>query len=333
MKILLVDVQYEYGMKHRGINQIGEMGFHQVFRRLGHTVECFYYDDFLNDKKNLQDELLKFATGLNPDLIYFQLAEDQFEFSTLDTLRAKYRTINWFGDDQWRFDTFTKVYAPHFTYNVTTDPFAVPKYNEIGIKNVFLSQWASIDYEFPMDESYVDYKYDVSFIGGSNSVRRWFVKELEKRDIKVAAFGFGWPNGTVKLNEMAKIFRTSKINLNLSNSNCYDIRYLVNNIKNPIVALRSPKNASQIKARNFEIPYFGGFQLTNYVPTIENYLRIGEEIICYSDVDEAALQIKHFLKDDAKRETIRKQGMERARKEHTFFQRHKTIFEKIKSLS
>ena len=53
MKILYVDLQYEYGMKHRGPNEIGEKGFHQVFKKLGHEVECFYYDDYLNKTKEL----------------------------------------------------------------------------------------------------------------------------------------------------------------------------------------------------------------------------------------------------------------------------------------
>lgn len=329
MKILYVDLQYDYGMKHRGPNEIGDRGFRQVFQKLGHAVEVFYYDDYLQRLPELQVLLLEKAKLVAPDLIYFNLFGDQFDLSTLDQLKKEYKTINWFGDDQWRFDKFTSKYAPHFTYCVTTDPFALKKYHNLGLFNVVLSQWASMDYE--LDEiSTSAYKYDVSFIGGSHSVRRWFISELEKRNIRVAAFGHGWPNGVLSLKEMGQLFAQSKINLNLSNSVNCDLRYLMHNFKNMIVALKSDKSASQIKARNFEIPYFGGFQLTEYVPFLESYLSIGQEVACFRDIDEAALLIKYYLQNDLEREKIKSAGVLKARQCHTYFQRHKNIFEQIK---
>jgi spore maturation protein CgeB len=329
MKILYVDLQYEYGMKNRGPNEIGEKGFHQVFRRLGHQVECFYYDAYLQRTTELQKAVLDRAKEVSPDLIYFILFGEQFEISTLDLLSQNYKTMNWFGDDQWRFNSFTSKYAPHFTYSVTTDPFAIGKYHAVGVKNVFLSQWASINYDLESSGTN-DYKYDVSFVGGCHSVRRWFIKELGKKGIRVAPFGFGWPAGPISLSEMAKVFETSKINLNLSNSTTYDIRYLTDNFKNVAVALKSDKVASQVKARNFEIPYFGGFQMADYVPFLENYLSIGKEVVCYRDVDEAALLIDYYLKNENERENIKKAGVLRARAEHSYFHRHQAVLGQLK---
>ncbi|MBK9322240.1 MAG: glycosyltransferase [Bdellovibrionaceae bacterium] len=328
MKILFVDLQYDYGMKHRGPNEIGERGFRRAFERLGHEVECFYYDDYLKRQPELQTALLEKAKSYSPDLIYFILFGEQFEITTLQQLKKSYKTMNWFGDDQWRFDNFTKKYAPHFTYSVTTDPFAISKYHQIGIKEVFLSQWAALEYEVAPEAS-TQYEYDVSFVGGSHSVRRWFIKELAKRGIKVATFGYGWPAGPISLMKMADIFRSSKVNLNLSNSITYDLRYLMSNIKNPIVALKSDKAASQMKARNFEIPYLGGFQMTDYVPFLEKYLDVGNEIVCYRDVDEAAKLIRFYLENDQERERIKAAGIQRARSEHGYFHRHQKVFEQL----
>ncbi len=326
MKILFVDLQYDYGSKNRGINEIGERGFRQVFEKLGHEVECFYYDEYLKNLAQLQVDLLEKARLFRPDLIYFSLFENQFTIETLDKLKKEFKTINWFGDDQWRFESFTKKYANHFSYCITTDPFAIAKYHAMGCENVFLSQWASLDYPV-IDEPELSYQYDVSFIGGCNSTRRWFIKELRKKGISVASFGYGWPNGALKLAEMVKVFQTSKISLNLSNSISYDFRYLTSHIKNSIIAYKAPKTASQIKMRNFEIPYYGGFQLTDYVPGLERYLKIGEEVICYRDVDEAAMLIKYYLKNDAEREAVKIKSMRRARNEHTYYHRHKIILE------
>jgi spore maturation protein CgeB len=324
MKILLVDLKYDYGDKNRGINEIGEKGFRQVFKKLGHEVECFYYDEFLNKVADLQSAVLAKAESFAPDLIYFILFGEQFSFETLDRLKTLAKTVNWFGDDQWRFESFTRKYAPHFSWSVTTDPFAMVKYRELGIQKVFLSQWAAMDTEILPAKS--EYKYDVSFIGGSHSVRRWFVKELSKRGIDVQTFGYGWPTGPISLDKMAEIFATSKINLNLSNSITYDLRYLTDNLKNPIVAWRSKKVASQLKARNFEIPYFGGFEMTDYVPFLESYFAIGEEITCYRDIDEAAQLIAYYLTENDLREKIKLAGIAKARSRHTYLTRHREFF-------
>jgi spore maturation protein CgeB len=329
VKILYVDLEYDYGMKNRGPNEIGHKGFSQVFEKLGHQVVCLYYDDYLNRVSELQTLLLESAQTEKPDLIFFSLFGDQFYPETLLKLKEKYKTINWFGDDHWRFDSFTKKMAPCFTYAITTDPFALPKYKEIGFNNVILSQWAALNFE-NLDLAPIPYQYEVSFIGGSHSVRRWFVSELGKKGIKVDCFGYGWPAGPVSLSEMARIFKASKINLNLSNSINFDLRYLTHNIKNPVVALTSKKTAAQIKARNFEIPYFGGFQMTDYVPFLESYFEIGKEISCYRDFEEAALLINFYLKNESERESLRAAGTLRSRNQHSYLQRHKEIFEKIK---
>lgn len=329
MKILFVDLQYEYGMQDRGRNCIGE-SFMKSITALGHSVEAFYYDDYLSPEKHseLQKALLTKATQIKPDLIYFILFENQFDTETIEQLSKGAITVNWFGDDQWRFESFTRKYAPFFTWCITTDPFALQKYKNIGINNVFLSQWAAIDTVVD-EEKEIEFEYDVSFVGSSHSIRRWMVDELMKRGIKVNTFGYGWKEGPVSPDRMHQIFKRSKINLNLGNSIVYDIRYLTHNLKNPIVALKDKKNVAQVKARNFEIPYHGGFQLTDFVPKLDLYFDIGKEISCFSNVDEAAQLIKYYLFNTHERESVRAAGMLRARAEHGYAARQKKFFEHI----
>lgn len=329
MRILYVDLEYDYGVKSRGLNQIGQIGFRGVFDSLGHEVIPFYYDEYLLNTGPLQNLLLTKADFVKPDLIFFCLYTNQFTPETLKALKSKYRTLNWFGDDQWRFDKFTSEFAPLFTYSITTDPFALPKYKRLGVENVILSQWAALNVEQPVDKAFAEYEFDVSFVGGAHSVRKWFVSEFEKAGIKVAAFGNNWANGPVSLERMQDIFKTSKINLNLSNSINFDVRYLTHNLKNIVTAMRSHKNVSQMKARNFEIPYFGGFQLTDYLPTVENYFNVGKEIICYSNVDEAIQLAKFYLENENLRENIKNAAVQRARAEHTYKHRFEEIFKQI----
>ena len=329
MKIMYVDMQWDYGKKERGINQIGEIGFHQVFKKLGHEVVCFYYDDYLENLPALQQDLIKVADAHQPDLIFFCLYQDQIKLETLEKLKSKHKTMNWFGDDQWRFDGYTSKYAPAFTYNITTDLFSVKKYKNIGIQKVFHSQWAALNVDSKNDQIKNNYKYDISFIGGHNPNRDWMIHEFSKSGLKVEAFGHGWPNGPVTLEKMHEIFQQSKINLNLSNSVSLDLRYLLYKIRNIKTALRSKKVSSQIKARNFEIPYFGGFQLTDYVPSIENYFKIGQEIACYSNIDEAILLAKYYLENDDIRERIKAAGIQAARSQHTYLHRFEEILKNI----
>ncbi len=314
-KILFVDIEHDYGDPSRGPNTIGQLGFLASLKKLGHEVVPFYYDKYFGDLPRLQSDLLKKADEVRPDLVFFIIFKDHFDPGTLDALMAKCTTVNWFGDDTWRFDSFTKKYAHHFTYSVTTDKFAVPKYHRIGCKNVLRAQWAAIDHPFTPA---TQYKYDVTFVGGFNQYRSWFVKQLAKLGRKVECFGHGWQNGSVSNEKMIEIFSSSKINLNLSNSASFDFRYLMSNPKNLVHSFYTKKQASQIKARNFEINYFKGFQLADYVAGIEDYYLIGKELACYGSVEEAALLIGHYLENNHEREIIRELGHVAARDRYTY---------------
>lgn len=328
MKILFVDILYDYGDKSRGINQIGQLGFKQSFEKMGHTVEGFYYDDLQKDLVKLNQSLLAKANSFKPDLVFFMLFRDQFFIETLNELKSKYTTMNWFGDDTWRFDSFTKKYAPHFTWCITTDKFSIPKYNALGVKNVISSQWASIP-PVKLEFLKLPYERDVSFIGQKHPFRSWFVEQLRKLGIRVDCFGYGWENGLLSLEDMQKVFCSSRINLNLSNSTQWDARYLFSHPKAIAYALKSPKNMSQIKARNFEINCMGGFQLTDYVPTIEDYLEIGKDVICFANLDEAIQLTQYYLAQDEQREKIRRYAWETGNSKHTYYHRLLKVFEEI----
>ena len=328
MKILFVELQYDYGVKSRGPNIIGIEGFQKTLERLGHEVVPFYYDDFLKRTDELQSTLLKKADEVNPDLIFFILFQEQFKIETLKKLKKRYTTFNWFGDDSWRFDNFTSKYANAFTFCSTSDKFSLPKYKKIGQTNVMMGQWAVINTEPPKSLD-VDYEFDVSFVGGFNYAREWFLKTLQNRGIKVSAFGNGWPNGAVSLERMNEIFLKSKINLNLSNSKSFDIRYVFSHPIRLAHTLKTRKNATQMKARHFEINYNGGFQLSDFSAGLDDYLVIGKEVVCYRDVDEATMLIKYYLECAEEREVIKRAGLERAVSEHTYEHRLREILKII----
>jgi len=319
-KILVVVMRWDYGDKSRGLS--GDVScFYNNFAALTEQTEPFWYDAYFNDLPGLQRALLEKAEVFNPDLIFFLPYTDQFHPETLDKLKAKWPTCAWFGDDTWRFENYSSKMAPHYSYAATTDPFSVDKYRKIGVVPI-LTQWAAQP-SAGASVLYVPgaYEYGVSFVGGYNKFRAWFVSRLNTLGIDVKCFGYGWPAGKVSFEEMETIFRKSRINLNLSNSINRDIRFVLSGWRNLAAYLHSPKRAEQIKARNFEIPLAGGFQLTNYVPGLERYLRIGEEVAVYSSPEECALQISHYLSHKDERTRIARAGHQRAMGEHTYFHR------------
>ena len=324
-KILYIAFKYEYGIEKNG-EALNKKAFHNNFIELGYEVEGVFFEDY--SKKDLQKAIIDKAKEFQPDIIFFILQKDQIEIETLKELRKNsFFIVNWFGDDQWRFDNFSKNYALYFDVVITTDKFSVDKYKNIGQKNVIRSQWASLDSD--IEYKNIKYKYDVSFIGGINPFRKWFVEQLEKKGIKVACFGSGWKNGRVTYEEMEQIFVTSKINLNISNSTQYDIRYLLSNPRHILSTIRGIKNRSQTKARIFEIPVQGGFELTEYVPSLEDYFDVGKEIVCYKDIDECELLIRYYLKHDDEREKIKIKGIKKARLNHTYKHRIKNFLKEI----
>lgn len=330
MKVVPVFLRYDYGIKSRG-DSVEYVGFYSALKQITDEVYPFWYDEYLTKGDELQKRVTKFIDDVRPDIVFFILMRDEFSFYTFDYLKSKYITINWFCDDQWRFKNFTKYYAPHFTHSVTTDKFALSKYKEMGYENVILSQWAPFGCSKNVDFESIKYKYDVSFVGGISGHRHWIVKELLKRGVKVECFGAGWENGRVSFEEMAEIFKTSKINLNISDSVYYDIRYIFSSVRSLREFVKSKKRIEVlITSRNFEIPAFGGFELTNYVPFLEDYFEIGREVAAYSSMENLVLQINYYLRNGEERRKIMVKGHEKAiNDEFTYLNRLKGIFEKM----
>lgn len=334
MKIVQVDMEHDYGIAQRGPNYIGRDGFARSMIELGHHVVPFYFDAFVGSKfpKDLQARLEFLVEKERPDLVFFTcMYQDEFHPTGIESLGKKTKTLAWFGDDHWRFESYSSRYARAFHTIVTTDPFAVSKYRKCGCKQILLSQWAAITYD-PTEPPAYKYRFDVSFIGGANPFRRWFLSELIKRGVQVATFGNGWESGPLSDIAMYETFRASRINLNLGNSRCYDARFLMATPRGFFSSMRSPKHATQIKARNFEIPYHGGFQLTDYVPGLERYYTLGDEVACFTSLDEAVLLIGHYLDNEDEREHIRVCGQIRARNEHTYRHRLEAVLNAVEGM-
>jgi spore maturation protein CgeB len=253
--------------------------------------------------------LLETVFRFKPDLMVVVLFTEELNKETIKRISSMgdIITLNWFCDDHWRFEKFSKKWAPCFNWVITTDYAAIEKYSKIGVDNVILSQWAcNHRLYFKMDLPKI---YDVSFIGQPHGNRRQVINTLRKAGIDVRTWGYGWKEGKLTLREMVEVINQLKINLNLNKT--------------------SVPGHEQIKGRDFEIPGCGGFLLTGFSANIEEYYKIGEEIVCYSDIDDLVGKIRYYLQHNEEREDIAAHGYRRTLHDHTYDLRFKTIFREI----
>jgi spore maturation protein CgeB len=327
-RLLAVILKHEYGDPARG-DSYERVYFYGALSRMFAEARLFDFGPYLRRPEALQRDLLRETEAFSPDVIFFTLFEEQFAPATLDRLRERALTLNWFCDDQWRFRDFSRRYAPHFTWAVTTDRFAVEKYHAAGCPNVILSQWAAGDTLPGFDGDPGEVQHEVSFVGAADPYRAWVVRELARRGVEVACYGSGWPRGRLSHEGMADVFRRSRVNLNLSNSRSYDLRFALASWRNFRHFRTSPKNKEQIKGRHFEIGAWGGFQLTNYVEFLEDYFDIGREIAVHGALGDLADKIRFYLRHEELRRSIAAAGHRRIRREHTYDRRFEAIFRRL----
>jgi len=143
MKVFAPLFRYDYGIAERG-DSMEKIFFVPALAQCS-EVFPFWLEDhgFPQDIEGLQKSIIEMAEIIKPDLIFFIFMRDEIKVSTIQRLSEKWITVNWFCDDQWRFEIFTRFRAPSLSYNITVDKYSLTKYAEIGCKNVILSQWAA----------------------------------------------------------------------------------------------------------------------------------------------------------------------------------------------
>ena len=319
-------MKYDYGDAKRGLS-FEHTNFYQSLERMGHEV---IYFDFMtifqqNGKLAMSKRLLEIVQSEHPDLLFCVLFTDQFEIDTIRYISEKTNTstFNWFCDDHWRFDNYSKHWAPAFNWVSTTAASAVPKYEALGYRNVIKTQWACNHYLYRKLD--LPLTYDVTFVGQPHGTRRGTIDVLRKAGINVRTWGYGWETGRLEQDQMIEVFNQSRINLNLSNASS------TGNRQGLLRWLPSRKHdlSSQIKGRNFEVPGCGGFLLTDPAENLQEYYEIDREIGIFASPDALVDQIRHYMDSETERSAIAAAGYERTVREHTYERRFNDIFSRL----
>ena len=82
-----------------------------------------------------------------------------------------------------------------------------------------------------------------------------------------------------------------------------------------------------IRLRDFEVPMSGGLLMTGYQDELGEYYEIGREIVCYDSKEELLDKCRYYLSHYQEAKAIRQAGYRRARREHTWSNRFRQLFQ------
>ena len=320
MKILCAFGRYNYGDPTRG-EGYEFTNFLPALRMLGHEVSLFDLWDksaYLNYAA-LNREFLHRVDCEKPDIILSVLMSYELWSETLDIIRSNSSSIiiNWGTDDSWKYEQFAQFVAPHLDCYATTYPEALLKSQKRGWNNFVQTQWAASRHLLSEPLPAKQCKHQVTFIGSAYGNRRKWIDDLSARGIPVECFGYGWPTGPVSTADLQRLYRESMLILNFGDSGLH-LKGLL------------PYRSRQIKARVFEVPGAGGCLLTERAQHLDQYFRIGEEIVVFEGIDELADRIRYLLANLDARDAIAYQGFNRVRREHTYDKRFSLLFDSVK---
>lgn len=327
MKIFVVCMRHGYGDPSREYSY-EYFNFYKSLAQMGHDVELFDYMAEIKEcgKSAMNQRLLARVQETRPQLTMFSLYTDQFEPEVVQRLSEYTKTLCFFHDDTWRVE-FSRYWARFFDFFTTPDLHGELKYAEIGLDKAIYFPFGVNEQIFQKQD--IPKKYDVSFVGAWHPYRQWLIERLRKAGISVTVFGYNWPAGEVKQDEMARIFNESRINLNLSNSAPWDCRYLLSSPRAMINRVRSKKNVEQLKARFFEVGGCGAFLLSYFVEGLADCYAIDRELAVFTDVDDLLAKVRFYLAHDGLRETMARACYERTLQDHTFSRRFEHVFARM----
>lgn len=317
MRILYVAMKYDYGDKSRGLS-FEHATFYDSLVNMGHELIYFDFMTIFQEQgfEEMNHLLWETVVRERPELLFCILFRDELEKDTIKRISTETdtTTLNWFCDDHWRFDGFSRYWAPMFNWVTTTASAALPKYKAIGYDNVIKTQWACNHFMYKPSDSPLE--YDVTFVGQAYGNRSRIIAQLRQAGIDSQAWGYGWEDGRLSQEEMIEVFGQSRINLNLTTASR----------QGALSFLPWRRRTEQIKGRTFEVPGCGGFLLSGYADNLEQYYEIGKELVCFDNARDLVEKARYYLTHEDERARIAEASYQHTLREHTYEHRFNEIF-------
>jgi len=186
---------------------------------------------------------------------------------------------------------------PLYDLVVTQRPHRRHVIERLGVRRVLFQDFAYIpDLHFPYTEPVPDdYRSDIVFVGSPDATRVRYLARLVQAGADLAIYGpdLWWETYRNQLGtsirgrlawgrEYAKVLAGTKIALCLVRESNYDWQSM----------------------RTFEIPAMGAFMLAQRTPDHVRLFKEGEEIACFSTVEEMVEKVEYYLSHDEERQRM-----------------------------
>lgn len=301
MKILLVS-----NKTYRGFLDGSWWNLYLPLKDMGHEV--YFYDTVEPLEKDFKAVVEKFK----PEIIFCCLTgnrgiapNEPWDDLLEETNTGRSVTFNWFCDDTWRYEDFSKFACHYFNVVSTPEPEYIRRYELDGYSNVILGAWHTNIDLFPALK-YEQKDIQVSFMGALNKLRGQFFEKHSEFPIHMFS--------GVSQEEMLNIFAKTMIGINLS------------------INENDPAKKTQMKQRMFEIPAGIGLLFTEYHSGLEHFFEPNKEMITFKNDVEFKEKLKFLLANQRVVENIATAGHKRFLAEHESKVRLTKILDRIKEL-
>lgn len=279
-------------------------------------------DDLLIDLKKIKStqEVLclidEHMSRKKEDVIVYNAYEDENFFIELKKSFPELNLFMFFSDDEWRhynYDRYLALYADIFSIACEKH---IKNYHDYGFENIILCRWACNPGRFyPFNEEMK--KFDVTFVGAAYGKRIEYIRYLLKHGVDVKVFGKDWDKyrdirsswgGFLSHEELLRVFSQSRINLNF------------------LWTSYAP-DKSAVKGRTLELASCKAFQLSNYIPELQEYeFEDGTNIAFFKNKEELREKILYYLDHEREREVIAASAYRLVIEKHTWKNRFENIF-------
>lgn len=267
-------------------------------------------------KDRMNREFLNRLKKEKPDFLLMSLSYDEFSPETLLKIKQispNTTTIHFFGDDEWRYDDWSRHYAPFFDFIIISEK-DISEYKKDGIgSNVYFLHGVNESRFKPTNS---EKKYDVSFLGGAISDRPEYISFLARKKLNLMVSGRGWEEypqlNKVSLphlsqEEYLEAINQSKINLSFSKG------------------LIKGSKGGQLKGRVFEVMACNSFLLIEDFPNSNLFFRDINRII-FKTKEELLKKVNYFLKNSNEREKVAEDFYNQVLKNYTWEAQFQNFF-------
>ena len=271
---------------------------------MGHEV--YFYDTVEPLEKDFNAVVEKFK----PELIFCCLTNNRiiapyepWDNLLKETEAGRTTTFNWFCDDTWRYDDFSKFACRYFSVVSTPEPQYISRYKTDGYSNVILGGWHTNVDLFPALK-YENKDIEMSFMGALTDIRKEFFEKHSEFPVQLFS--------GVSQEEMLDIFAKTKIGINLS------------------INENDSARKTQMKQRMFEVPAGKGLLFTEHHQGLEYFFEPNKETITFKDDVEFKEKLKFLLNNPTTVEKIAMAGHKRFLAEHESKTRLSKVINQIK---